>query len=227
MDDAPQRDEQRRRQRRPRRGRKPLRLDPLDGVVARAFAGDAVAREELFAFASNWLERCFRGWLSTRQRLLIDPEELAQETALVLLKAWGRFRGRHGGASFRRWLRENARGRLLSWWRSVRCQKRAISRTSSLSRGGGEDGEAPLDIADGSPRPDDAAQARESVERLKAALPLLAERSRQALALSYGQGLPHAAIAKVLGTTEDNVNNILFRARRELGRHLGSEDQGA
>ena len=75
--------------------------------------------------------------------------------------------------------------------------------------------------------PDPAPGAGERMQRderdrlLKAAIAELPERQRAAIVLTYGEELPNAEAAAVLGTSVAGMESLLVRAKRALREKLG------
>jgi RNA polymerase sigma-70 factor (ECF subfamily) len=70
------------------------------------------------------------------------------------------------------------------------------------------------------PSPDDAVDARDLEERLKAWIDDLPERQREALELSRFQGLSHEDVAEVMEISPRTVNNHIVRALRSLRERI-------
>lgn len=73
--------------------------------------------------------------------------------------------------------------------------------------------------------PEAAALGRDDHERMVAALRLLPQRQREAVALRYYLDLAEADIAAAMGVSAGSVKSHLHRGLASLARHLGEEDR--
>ncbi len=71
--------------------------------------------------------------------------------------------------------------------------------------------------------PEAAALGRAEHERVVAALRLLPERQREAVALRFYLDLPEVEIAAAMGVSAGSVKTHLHRALATLARHLGED----
>jgi RNA polymerase sigma-70 factor (ECF subfamily) len=206
--------------------------DPPEEVVARARAGDDAAFASLYAHYQapiwNYLYRI----LGDRA----DADEFAQDT---FLKAYRGLPHIAGDLRFGAWLYRIAtnvaldalRHRALVRWEPF---DRVFSPfTSTLSprwrRWGAGDGidEGPsvrrqgheLLSRDRREDPEQAALDAEVVAQVRRVLAQLPPRHRASLELREYLGLTYDEMADVMGTTRSSVKSLLFRARRDFGRH--------
>ena len=136
---------------------------------------------------------------------MADREDLAQETALALVRALPRYRGE---SSLRTYVLRIAHN----------CGVRYSSRRPTPG--------LPLDEAEHGvpgPNPEQAALAQQHVERLAAELRRLPLGMRQVLSLTL-EGLSQAEIAEVLALSENVVSVRLHRARKILRERLPREE---
>jgi RNA polymerase sigma-70 factor (ECF subfamily) len=73
-----------------------------------------------------------------------------------------------------------------------------------------------LEIADGGPRPDTSAQARDELQRVLSALRRIPEHEREVLLMATVEGLSYPAIALALDLSVDAVKVRVHRARVRL-----------
>src|SRR5690606_10610689 len=66
------------------------------------------------------------------------------------------------------------------------------------------------------PAPSDGLERADAVEAVRAAIAALPETQRIAILLAKHDGLSHAEIAQVLGSTEKAVKSLVHRARENL-----------
>ena len=189
---------------------------PLDEaeLVERARRGDLAAWETLV--------RRYQGIAFRTAYVLAgnaaDAEEAAQDGFIRAHRALGRFRR---GAALKPWLlrivANEARNRRRSAARRERLTLRAaadqgIARDAGLNRPG-----------DAVPSPEAALLARESQERLLAAVERLSEEHRDAVACRYLLELSEEETAAALGIRKGTVKSRLSRALDRLRETLEAE----
>jgi RNA polymerase sigma factor (sigma-70 family) len=132
-----------------------------------------------------------------------DPNTAEELSAITLERAWRlrkRYRSERAGLST--WLFGIARKVLLEHYRSLR----KYSREEALDEG----------IGDQSPAPETVADLEQEKAALRKGILALPDRERQIIALSYGSGLSHRQIGRILGLSETNVGTILHRSLAQL-----------
>ena len=140
-----------------------------------------------------------------------DPIAAEELSATTLERAWRlRRRYRREQAGEATWLFGIARKVLLEHYRSLRKHSREEALNESL----------------GDPQPalERLAEEEELKSRLRRAVQSLPDRERQVLALSYGAGLSHRQIGRILGLSESNVGTILQRTLARLRKNEGDHD---
>src|SRR5438105_15833790 len=82
----------------------PAEGNPVSGLLAQARAGDAAARDRLFAQCRDYLGLAARARVETWLRAKVDASDLVQQTLLEAHRGFGQF---HGGteAEWLAWLR--------------------------------------------------------------------------------------------------------------------------
>lgn len=191
-----------------------------DDLLRDASHGDPDALEALF-------QRHLPGVLAF-VRASAGAGLLAREESLDLVQSACRevLRDRPSGgwddeAGFRRWLYLAAERKILDRARYHGREKRGAGRAgvslSEVELGALSQGWADLAT------PSANAIGREEVERLEGALERLSEADRRVILLARIVGLPHAAIAEELGTTEANARSALRRALARLAIELGRD----
>jgi RNA polymerase sigma-70 factor, ECF subfamily len=200
---------------------------PLDeaGLVERARRGDLDAWETLVRTHQGIAFRT--AYLLTGNAA--DAEEAAQDGFLKAYRALGRFRR---GAPLRPWLlrivANEARNRRRSAARRERLALRAaadqgIARDASGGHVGSARRPGLHRPGDAVPSPEAALLARESQERLLAAVERLPEEHRDAVACRYFLELSEEETAAALGIRKGTVKSRLSRALARLSETLEEE----
>lgn len=138
-----------------------------------------------------------------------DGPEAEDLTSITFEKAWrARHRYRSDLAGFSTWMITIARRVAIDHWRARRHH---VSLDEAAQVAAGD-------------TPEDLAVQRSEQERMIRMLERLPEREREIVALKYGAGLTHRAIARQLGLTESNVGTLLHRRIQELRVEWEKED---
>ena len=181
---------------------------PLDEsqLVARAKRGDAGAYEELV--------HAYQG-IALRTAYLIagnaaDAEEAAQDGFLKAHRALWRFRP---GSPFKPWLL-----RIVA--NEARNRRRSAGRRAALALQAA--GEAAS--GDAAPSPEATLLGAERREELLAALNLLSDADREAIACRYFLDLSEAETAAALGVRPGTVKSRISRALERLRAELGEAE---
>jgi RNA polymerase sigma factor (sigma-70 family) len=181
---------------------------PLDeaGLVERARRGDLDAWETLV--------RTHQGIAFRTAYLLAgnaaDAEEAAQDGFVKAYRALGRFRR---GAPLRPWLLRIVANEARNRRRSAARRERLALRAAVQDRPG-----------DAVPSPEAALLARESHERLLAAVEALPEEHRDAVACRYLLELSEEETAAALGIRKGTVKSRLSRALARLREALEEDE---
>jgi RNA polymerase sigma factor (sigma-70 family) len=180
---------------------------PLDEaeLVERARRGDLEAWETLV--------RTYQGIAFRTAYLLAgnaaDAEEAAQDGFLKAFRALGRFRR---GAALKPWLLRIVANEARNRRRSAARRERLALRAAAQDRPG-----------DAVPSPEAALLARESHERLLAAVEQLPDEHRDAVACRYFLELSEEETAAALGIRRGTVKSRLSRALARLRETLEEE----
>jgi len=180
---------------------------PLDeaGLVERARRGDLDAWETLV--------RTHQGIAFRTAYVLAgnaaDAEEAAQDGFVKAYRALGRFRR---GAPLRPWLLRIVANEARNRRRSAARRERLALRVAAEDRPG-----------DAVPSPEAALLARESHERLLAAVERLPEEHRDAVACRYFLELSEEETAAALGIRKGTVKSRLSRALERLRETMEEE----
>jgi RNA polymerase sigma factor (sigma-70 family) len=134
-----------------------------------------------------------------------EAADVAQDIALALWRALPSFRG---DSSERTFVFRIAHNRGISHALARRTREEVTAATP-----------APVDVPDPRPTPDEALDAARRADRLLAAIATLPVGSRAVITLAL-EGLSHAEIAEVLGSSTNSIAVRLSRARSELRARL-------
>lgn len=170
-------------------------------LLAKAGRGDRKAFATL-------TERHLSSVVAIARRMLHDDaeaEDVAQETFLRLWRLGATLEiGAHG---VRPWLRRVASNLCIDRMRG----RAKLSVTDELP-----------DVHE-APRQLEGMVASETRARVDAALKALPERQRQALVLFHFEGMSQVEVGQVMGISDEAVESLLARARRQLKSALQSE----
>lgn len=181
--------------------------DPDDAAMSRLGGGDNTALDELMG---RWAHPVTRFLL----RMVGDIDaatDLAQEAFVRLHEARCRYRI---GSGFRGWLFTIAAN-------LARNHNRWRARHPTDRLGQDQDGGIP-DPPDMRPHPDAEVERREFAAIVRGAVARLPEDLRVPLILSEYEGLSQEEIGRIAGCSRKAVEMRLYRARVELGKHLGA-----
>jgi RNA polymerase sigma factor (sigma-70 family) len=172
-------------------------VDTDEELYGRYLAGDEDALRLLLERYREGLTRFLTGIVGNEQ----DAEELMMDAFAALLATEKRFAGR---SSFKTWLFAIGRHKAVSFLRRRRLF-------------------APLPETASGPEPGEELFAEERHRLLFEALRTLKAEYRDALYLTYFEEMSCAQTARVLGKTERQTSDILYRAKQALRRALGRE----
>ena len=148
--------------------------------------------------------------------MLHDPNDAADVTQEVFLKAYRGIQGFREGSSLRTWLYRIAVREALNqrrwFWRHLRGQ-------SSMDAPP-EDGCAAFEIEDAGLSPFDELAGREVQQAVQAALRGVAEVFRTAVILRDIEGLSYEEVAEILEVSVGTVKSRILRGRRSLREAL-------
>ncbi|MCX7826167.1 MAG: sigma-70 family RNA polymerase sigma factor [Verrucomicrobiae bacterium] len=184
-------------------------MDTTDpALVARARNGDVEAFGELFHGTQRRIYNFVR-------HMIARPEDAADLTQKVYVRAWQSLRNLRADGAFLVWLHRIA----LNIVRDSR--KRAPEPTVPLdSAPNGDESPRVMDIPDWSQDPERIVLTRETQEFVRRAVAALPDIHREVVALHHLEGMEVAQIAEVLGISHGTVLSRLARARENLRRKL-------
>jgi RNA polymerase sigma-70 factor (ECF subfamily) len=166
-------------------------------LVALARSGNAHAFEQLVRRHQVTIFRIALGMLGDRR----DAEDASQEAFLQAWRGLPRFRSQ---SAFSTWMYRIVTNRCLNLRRARRPSQALL-----------------WDQESGEPGPGEAAEARERLIVLRAAILELTPEQRAAFVLRHLEGRPYEEIVEILGISLAAVKSRLHRARLELAIALG------
>ena len=170
--------------------------------------GDAAAFERLYARHKGPLFRYVLRSVKARG----EAEELFQEIWMKVIEARARYVPR---AKFTTWLYTVAHNRLVDHWR--------VRGLTLVALDDDEESSVPEPAAAPSAEPHRQAEARETLERLSAALAALPLAQREAFLLHYEGDLTAGEIAAATGTNEEAAKSRLRYAMNKLREAIGDD----
>lgn len=183
-------------------------------LAERAAQGDRDAVERLLELHLPAVRAFVRAHMSRQLRAKESFSDIVQSVCRELLTHQDRFRHPTEGA-FAAWLFTTARRKIQNRVRDLDRHKRDAAREQP-----GADGDADLAVVGSAyarfSSPSAGAIRREEVERLEAALEQLTPEHREVLTLAHLAGLSRAEIAARIGSTEEAVRAMLYRAMAKL-----------
>ena len=170
-------------------------------ILARARRGDLAAFEEL-------VRRNEKRVYAVALRSSGSPEDAADITQEVFLRAWRSIEDFRGDSGFSTWLFRITANLCVDFAR----HRQAQPQTQPLT--GEDDAERP--IPDTAPTPEEHLENSELGRELAAALDEISEEHRRIVLLRDVSGLSYTEIAEVLEISEGTVKSRLSRARIAL-----------
>ena len=146
-------------------------------------------------------------------RMCRNPEDAAEAAQEAFLSAWQGLAFFRGESSFATWLYRLASNACVDLLRREGRHQAAAG--PSLN-----DEEAPLDVADGTPGPQEAAERRELREQIEEGLRALTPEHRQVLLLREMHQLSYDEIADTLELDVGTVKSRISRGRKQLRNFL-------
>jgi RNA polymerase sigma factor (sigma-70 family) len=144
-----------------------------------------------------------------------EAEDISQEVFIEVYESVGKFRGE---SKLSTWLYRIATTKALEAHRKKKAQKRFAFLTSLF---GGEDDEVihhPIEFE----HPCVLLENQERCKILFAAIAQLPDNQKVAFSLHHVEGLSYQEIVEVMQTSLSSVESLLFRAKSNLRKSLGS-----
>jgi RNA polymerase sigma-70 factor (ECF subfamily) len=179
-----------------------------DEELMLAYAGgDAGAFEALYARHKGGLFRFVLRSVKSRG----EAEELFQDVWTRVIEARARYAPQ---AKFTTWLYTIAHNRLVDHWRAKGLTLVSMDDEASA---------APEPVAPPASEPERQVQARQTLDRLRAALAALPLAQREAFLLHHEGGLGIAEIAAATGSAEEAAKSRLRYAMNKLREAIGDD----
>ncbi|HPQ70467.1 MAG TPA: sigma-70 family RNA polymerase sigma factor [bacterium] len=181
-------------------------------LIVRFNDGDRQAFEELVI---RYQQRIY----NTALRFLRVDDEAQEVTQEIFIKVYHALPEFRGESKFSTWLYQVAMNHCKN---KLKYLKRRHYYTSDSMEQAIEtqDGEMSRQFASEDPDPQQEAQSRETQEKVRAAINLLADDQREVIVLRELQGLSYEEIADITGQALGTVKSRIHRARLELARLL-------
>jgi RNA polymerase sigma-70 factor (ECF subfamily) len=196
-----------------------IRPDSEDtrGLLDRAVAGDPRAVGELLALHRPALRAFVELHLDPAVRARVDASDVAQEALADLARRLPAFLERRP-MPFHLWARKTAYERLLNARRGHRAARRDVAREAMAP-----DCSSVLlarSMLTPGPTPSEVLVARETAERVAAAIETLAPADREVLLMRHAEDLPYDEIACLVGIDPASARKRYGRALMRLERAL-------
>jgi RNA polymerase sigma-70 factor (ECF subfamily) len=178
--------------------------DECQRIIARAQQGDENAVGVIY---DTYLDALYR-YIRYRVPTTADAEDLTSEVFLSMVKRLPNYRPT--GAPFEAWLYRIASTLIADFYRRA-GRRRQVELTERLS--------------DGTPTPEEHAQAKQEIERLRRACQELSDEQQTILFLRFHERRSHEEVARILGKSVNAVRNAQHRALARLATLLGSAEK--
>jgi RNA polymerase sigma-70 factor (ECF subfamily) len=192
-------------------------------LIRRCRAGEAGAREQLFARYQHYLYVLAQAQLGRRLRTKCAPSDLVQQTLLEAHRDFVGFQGQHEGELLA-WLRCILAHNLFNEARRYGALQRDAEREVSIDRvrASVEDSSAALErcLAASGPSPSQNALRHEAAVRLADALARLPEDYHTVLLLRIFEELPAEEVAQRMGRSAGAVRMLQMRALTALRQEM-------
>ena len=186
-------------------------------LTRRAVGGDVIALRVLLVQTRSDLCRYVAEKTRSNRALLIDPEDIVQETHIAVFRHIGAFTGSDDTA-FQRWIRVIALNRLRNAIQAQRAVKRGGGTANAGSTRSVEDSTVQLFgmLAHGAKTPSRCVARHEAVEAVRLALPEIPDAYQDAIRLVHIEGYTVKEAAIKLGRTKGSVRGLCRRGMRCL-----------
>ena len=195
-------------------------------LIRRCRAGEAPAREQLFARYQHYLYVLAQAQLGRRLRAKCAPSDLVQQTLLEAHRDFGGFQGNHEGELLA-WLRRILAHNLFNEARRYDARQRDAAREVSIEQvqAGVEQSSFVLErcLAAGGPSPSQIAVEHEAAVQLADALARLPEDYQTVLLLRVFEELPAEEVAMRMERSAGAVRMLQMRALSALRQEMDKD----
>jgi RNA polymerase sigma-70 factor (ECF subfamily) len=192
-------------------------------LLARARAGDAQAREQLFEKCRSYIGLVARTQVESWLRTKVDASDIVQQTLLEAHRGFDRFQGQTDG-EWLAWLRKILSHNTADFVRKYHCtEKRQARREVPLHRLVGDGSrELNLDPADPGESPSQFVLRREREIEVADAIAQLPADYQEVILLRNLQRLPFDEVAQRMGRSRPATQMLWMRALRKLQDQLST-----
>ncbi len=188
----------------------------LAPLLQQARAGDAAARDQLFAKCRNYVDLVARAQVESWMRTKIDASDLVQQTLLEAHRGFNAFQGQTE-AEWLAWLRQILTHNTHDFIRRFRADKRRIGREVPLTSPTGDGSDVVFhDPPDDCVSPSQILAEQERQIELADAISKLAPDHQEVIMLRNLQHLPFDEVAERMGRSRPAVQMLWMRAIRKL-----------
>jgi RNA polymerase sigma-70 factor, ECF subfamily len=192
----------------------------LLNLLTRARAGDAAARDELFARCRNYVGLIARAQVESWMQAKVDASDLVQQTLLEAHRGFAKFEGRTE-AEWLAWLKQILAHNTQDFIRHYRTDKRHAGREVPL-RAPPDDGSGSFfrDPPDDGDSPSQFLVQQEREIELADAIARLSPDHQEVILLRNLQRLPFDQVAERMGRSRPAVQMLWMRAVQKLEEFL-------
>lgn len=177
-----------------------------DGVLVRKAQEK---REDFDALYRKYLKKVYT-YVFYRVGKAEDAEDITESVFLHALLHLDRYQDR--GIPFSAWLLRIAHNLVANWHRDT-----GRHRSVNLETAEG--------LKDMSPSPEESAENREEIRRLREAFSSLPDDRQQVLILRYAEGMKHREIGEVMGKSTGAIKVLVHRSLITLHRRLSEKEE--
>jgi RNA polymerase sigma-70 factor, ECF subfamily len=199
------------------------RASILGPLLERARAGDAAAREELFAKCRNYVNLVARAQVESWMRTKVDASDLVQQTLLEAYRGFQKFNGKSEG-EWLAWLRQILTHNAQDFIRRLRTEKRGGAMEIPLQVGTDSEGFF-HDPAAPEATPSELVSQREREIALADAIAQLSPDHQEVIILRNLQRLPFEDVADRMGRSRPAAQMLWTRAIQRLEQLMSGSSQ--